>query len=871
MSTTATQSPLGVNVLGSLLANTGLTINSVATGYMGSSTSLAQYTLGSICNNTVLKSLTYAIRAGYVNNIATNLSNEVYNNLISIGSTSIPALGNARAPTFTWDQEPGSYGMGFTSAPKGWGGAQYTAGNEATSWGYIRLFAYQAYNEFNYNSTLPNYADFLSSFGTASGFIDYTNPTITSVDNAAKFMQGTYSNMNDMITGDVTGVSLATIQFGQDLINLGKALDLTYINSFGLPSNLLDTLKLNNGITKAVSLAILSSGITVSEFSSLLNNTAQPTIDQERKLYGAFSVIVANDLMSVLIPLNCNTQGLESLVDLLNIKKMFPSSYQTLTVPVYNASSQVTNSKTYYPIYENSGINMRLTSPAVTSQFANTTSFIPTSTENNATGTINVQTLKQGLGAYVFGILPTDVAIAAGAFAASMGQIKNIVNVPIEKFAQLVTNLETTKGLNINGTDIPTNAALQAQGKALLALGSGPQGTYTMGDFFGSMSGTPYNKLFGIIEEQLLALGTDTLSNIYSDLWWAASWANAEGTVLYDVDKVALTYQITGVVLTNPGGSYGRNGAPVPSVSITGPSGATATCKIGTNPDNIGTIYGKVYDLQLINPGDPVPYIPTDPINHPEIVPVADRPALIIDPPPGIGWPNLNATVQNLIDQANAEISRIFATSLERSTALNDAWNATGTQLTIEQRARQKGLQPPLPTPRDPDIVATTPVTQTNFVDSISGYALNTKPNMYAQTLESIANLDTQGGQSIVALMREFRNQVRLAEAGIPIDNTIPSTLNRKETSILIANSPSNFSPYGYYNPVNESYIVNGSAVPVGKPIVLGSLAGSQYTNIVPPELNTLYTSNTLLPSTYSPQEALDEVVRCNCDCWTLV
>jgi len=866
MTTTATQSPLGVNVLGSLLTNTGLNINSVATGYMGSSTSLAQYTLGSICNNTVLKALTYAIRAGYLNNTPTkNLTDEVYNNLISIGSTSIPALGNARAPTFTWDQAPGPYGIGLTSAPRGWGGAQYTAGNEATSWGYIRLFAYQAYNEFNYNNTLPNYSDFLASFGTVSGFIDYTNPTITSVDNAAKFMQGTYSNMNDMITGDVTGVSLATIQFGQDLINLGKALDLTYINSFGLPSNLLDTLKLNNGITKAVSLAILSSGITVSEFSSLLNNAAPPTIDQERKLYGAFSVILANDLQSVLIPLNCNTQGLESLVDLLNIKKMFPSSYQTLTVPVYNASSQITNSKTYYPIYENGGINMRLTSPAVTSQFANTTSFIPTSTENNALGTINVQTLKEGLGAYVFGILPTDVAIAAGAFAASMGQIKNIVNVPIEKFAQLVTNLETIRGLNINGTDIPTNAELQAQGKALLALGSGPQGTYTMGDFFGSMSGTPYNKLFGIIEEQLLALGTDTLSRIYLDLYLAASWANATGTVSYSTYEAAgiWYYQITGVSLTNGGGGYGS----VPSVSITGGSGATATCKISTNPQDIATTYGKVYDLQLTSPGVPVVYTPTGPNND---VPPIDQPILIIDPPPGSGWPSMNTTVQNLIDQANAEIARIFATSLERATALNDAWNATGTQLTIEQRAREKGLQPPLPTPRE-DVIASTPVTQTNFVDSISGYALNTKPNMYAQTLEAISNLDTQGGQSIVALMREFRNQARLAEAGIPIDNTIPATLNRKDTSILIANSPSNFSPYGYYNPVNESYIVNGSPVPVGKPIVLGSLAGSQYTNIVPPELNTLYTSNTLLPSTYSPQEALDEVIRCNCDCWTLV
>ena len=49
-----------------------------------------------------------------------------------------------------------------------------------------------------------------------------------------------------------------------------------------------------------------------------------------------------------------------------------------------------------------------------------------------------------------------------------------------------------------------------------------------------------------------------------------------------------------------------------------------------------------------------------------------------------------------------------------------------------------------------------------------------------------------------------------------------------------------------------------------------GSFAGSLYGNLLPANLNALYTSNNLLPSTYTVNEAIDEVIRCNCDCWDL-
>ena len=356
MSDTGKQSPLGVNVLSSVLQNTGLNINPIMTDFVGNSTSNTSYTMGSIVSITSLRLLTYAINDGYTRG---QVNSTTYNNLISIGSTTIPALGNSPPSTFDW-----------TGAP-GWA-SNYTYTNAVTQWGYVRLFALQGYNEFNYNSGLSAdsgaYKDFLSGFMTTYSFIQYSNNAILAVNNSQTFLNGTYSNMDDLISADITGVSVATTLFGQDLITSGKAINLRSIATFGLPSNLLTTLQQNNALTKSVSLAIIASGITVAELGQILGNIEITNKEQERKLYGAFGIIVGQDLKDVLVSLNCKTQGLESLADLLNPLKLFPNSYKTLTVPVYNTQGGPANSKVYYPIYTNEGLNSNLTSPIVSSQ-----------------------------------------------------------------------------------------------------------------------------------------------------------------------------------------------------------------------------------------------------------------------------------------------------------------------------------------------------------------------------------------------------------------------------------------------------------------------------------------------------------------------
>ena len=414
------------------------------------------------------------------------------------------------------------------------------------------------------------------------------------------------------------------------------------------------------------------------------------------------------------------------------------------------------------------------------------------------------QVLSQGFGSYLKDILPADVAIAAGAFGATMRQIRNVSAIPIEKFAQVVSNIETTKDLSVNGTSVPVDADLANNSLSLIALGSGPHGTYTMSNFLGCMSGLPYD--WKTIQSLIIALQTTALSSIYSAIY---------------------ARLISGIVL------------------------------------------------------------------------------------------DIDSDIQTLINSANAEIAAIKAAQTTKSTQLNTLWNITGTQLTIEQRARVNGL-PELPSPRV-TTMSTFPTIQYSFVDQIVRYAKNTEPHMYAQTLEAISDLTGIGGQSIVGMMREARNTATLMTAGITLDNNIPDSLSVTEQTSLIANGtiqaavsgtgvPGTGIPgssildgleltipailaqtdstgsllvpaqYGVYDPTTNSYTLTnplfggiGQPVDTGSVSEPGSFAGSLYQGLIPPELNVIYTSGVLLPATPTIQSAIDEVVACNCDCWQAV
>ena len=321
----------------------------------------------------------------YVPNVSyfnSNIDKETYNNLLAMGQSRIPALSNSLPPTYlindpsnVWQGQAtsgyaieGNVGQGqeATWFPYNTDNVNYSV----TQWGFLRCLALQAWNVFNWQGSSPlneqpEYKNYATQWVTFTGFLEQSNQAIMALRNSINFLDGVYSNMNDLISADITGISLSTQAFGQDLINLGKALDLTQISTFGKPSSLLKTLVVENALTQAVTLALRAAGLTQQEIVDISQNIITANQSQELKIYSGFLAIGTVDLAPILKILQCKTKKIIRLSDLLDVKKMFPISYTSLTVPIYNTSPGPTNSKTYYLLYVDRELNPQLLLPKI--------------------------------------------------------------------------------------------------------------------------------------------------------------------------------------------------------------------------------------------------------------------------------------------------------------------------------------------------------------------------------------------------------------------------------------------------------------------------------------------------------------------------
>ena len=901
MSLTGKYSPLNLNSLGSFVQNQGLCINPEAVSHMGTSTTLSTYSLGTTTQNTVLRMLVWSIRAGFLNGNFTN-----YNSLISIGSTTIPVLGDSKPPEYLRTATLNPYP---NSVP-------YTG--EYTSLGWLRIIPLQAHYEFYINN--GSYSDFLFTFNQAQGFISQSNKAIDAMNASDTYLDGTYSNMNDLITADLAGVTLALFFWGQDLIASGRAIDLTNIDKFGSPTILLKTLAKNKALTKAVNLALLAAGFSSDEIDSLIIGT-EPTIDQQKKLYSAFCIVMGIDLVEVMIGLNCQTKGLRTLADLLDPKYLFPKSYSTLTAPTYNGVPGPTNSKTYYLIY---------TAGEVTSY------------------------IVDNYGEMLKVILPSSLASACDAFSTTMLQIKNIKSMDIERFSQVIQNLETVSDLGVNGTNVPTNQPIRNSTLPLIALGNGEKGRYTTCDFFGAMSGLSYD--WKILEGYIKSLQTPFLFRVYHELYLALTWAPGTGSVqvnkFYEktadevIDPVTsetispalytLKYHITGLTTTYHGGGYSRGNAPAPLIAFYEPnaigatSGATAHSTIDTNdlhgPTGPGS-FGHLIGLSLDNSGSDVVYGTGVPAADGHSGPPSLGNPIVqirIECPPtnmlavystnGVntpydttGWPSMNGPCMGYINQANNEIASIASNNPALKVTTNKLYNVFGRHMTLEQNARSLGLRQEKYLPD----LSTTVTEIYGFMESLNGYATQTDKWGPVQNLEAITDTTKIGGNSMIGSMRETRNAHRLGLTGAEQDNEVgveQLTLPRVNgvvpttTKIDTVTGKTITVPLITNGPLVNLPIVTAGPGPVGPPwgdvvtsdtsVADPSTAGttpnqadmvspypivnpntgnpntSPWTTLVPSPIDIINTIDTVKPSIITPSQAIDEVVLCNCDCW---
>ena len=582
MADTGKQSPLGQNVLGGLLQNRCIQINPNAQDYMGISRSNDQYTFGTLVEGTVLRMLTWSINDAYLRGL---VSNSVYNNIISIsGNGACYALGNSKPPTYVvedpsdvWTDKSKEAGALYAGGPANAGysvagntdygqsatWAPYDSSNvnkSITQWGWIRCHALQAHNEFNYHAKegqegavlnsipYPKYEDFTASFQTAEGWINANNPVAIIAENAPEFMEGAFSNMDDLITGDFSGVTKSLGLFGDNLKFLGKLIDLKNLDKFGFPSTLLQQLFKNGGLTQDLNLAIGAAGLTANRLKLISKGETIATELEEKQLYAAYVIISGENLKNCIAPMTpfvdwcLADNAIRTLADCLNVKRLFflLDCWSTLTVPLYNATTDLpTGAKTYYLIYNTDGsVNGALNTDAVKNRVGTLIVNGTPATTNSTQEEIGV--LPTGYDSYLGGankVLPTEIGLAAAAFRYAMLQITNIDQLTPGTIGRCVGQLElnTENGSGANGTEgsptglaKPINESLQATVPEEISLGSGWAGTYTYSDFFGCMSGLPYawERIYTLINQTGATQVTSrsTLAKIYQQLFLAVTW-----------------------------------------------------------------------------------------------------------------------------------------------------------------------------------------------------------------------------------------------------------------------------------------------------------------------------------------------------------
>lgn len=522
---------LQLNALDGLIYGIGFRINPFMTNVIGTwYRSPEQYNPGSIITGTILKDLTRALPL-----IHGAVTLPTWRRLISIGSDTIPLLGNSRPTTFTRTYPnvadpypPDNYPIypspnNNTQAVSdlnygwltGWTRSSYESAAEFNSgaycaadtyfrYGFLCTLSMQGYYEFwnySYESRHNHYLRLIRSIQYHKSYRDTSNRTIASFKNTKSFLHGGFSNINDLTTSDISGVSIAFALFGQDLIDLGRAIDLKDISEFGRTDKFLLNLQRNGAITTALKLALVTVGLSTETLNEILVNNRRATNQELGLIWQAMSYIKTVDLAEIKILLNCQTKNLTSLQDLLTVNKMFPRSKNTLTVPEYRLDT--VSSKVYDFIYVGDGLNNRI---ADHSDYLNNT-------------------------------LPEDVARACAAFSYTMQQVKNITRMNFETFAQVVSQFEVTnKGLPLTNSETGVPGSKTAADEALfkIALGSGNSGTYCMTDFTGAISGDQYEPVFQPIINALQniynahsQLATQLKETYYNILWWIT---NPNGT-----------------------------------------------------------------------------------------------------------------------------------------------------------------------------------------------------------------------------------------------------------------------------------------------------------------------------------------------------
>lgn len=354
------------------------------------------------------------------------LTESTFDQLMSIGSTECPALGNSipASPVGSYPNLIAEYLTintvtdDSTVDPSGFSNLIQQTGSAYLGDGDIGKFA--------------------QGFLAVQGYVSTVNSFVNSVSNSQTYLGPTFTTMSDLVTNNISRVTTDIPKFAVDLRNTGLLINTGNLELFGTPAGLLQQLATVSGATgsslpgvidqlKNTNAATTRPGLTDAEINSLVSDNrvslfnprgiSTLAFDQLQKTaYQAMTQVQGAELQDVLSVLEISTPNIDTMADLLDLQKIMPNSYQTLQVPTAVGPR---------PIYLSDGAVDQTLAPIVN------------------------QILPAPSGCDELGkIIPPANAVSNKAFQSALQQITNIAQTPAPNLAVSMVDLPRTPWTN---------------------------------------------------------------------------------------------------------------------------------------------------------------------------------------------------------------------------------------------------------------------------------------------------------------------------------------------------------------------------------------------------------------------------------------
>lgn len=372
---------------------------------------------------------------------------------------------------------------------------------------------------------------FVQNFTQATSYCSTTNVFIESAVNSNNYLGPTFTSMDNLITGGLTEVNLATQAMGDDLYNAGQYIDLGNLENYGSPLALIQQISRRAGTISPLIVALNNAGVPEHIILGLNDPAVVITDTVQKLMYQALLSVTGDELANILRILEVWTPNIDNLADLLNPAVMFPNSYPSLTTPtadgpraiyITNALQPTINYDNLSPeesktLLDNEAAvravdrplacEIRQSENPVTAESA----FSPVTNDGSGnTGSGEFYTPNSNLEATVAAdqtgisyerlsiMTNPGLALANKALSCSLGQITNIGRMNLPQLSAAFLAVETTKDLPAIGTQ--TQAVSQTDLNYYtntVATGSGENGTILLTDILGTAVGTNITENLG--------------------------------------------------------------------------------------------------------------------------------------------------------------------------------------------------------------------------------------------------------------------------------------------------------------------------------------------------------------------------------------